>query len=97
MISGDTYSVNDDSTVTVDVKSLVDLLEAKGKSWKTYQEGYPTGTCYTAGRKGKYVRKHNPFISVKNIQSDPNRCAKIVGAEQLQKDIDAMQVPDYVW
>lgn len=97
MITGDPHGINDDSSSTIAVPSLVDLLEAKNKTWKTYQEGYPSGTCYTGDRKGKYARKHNPFISIKNIQSDPKRCAKIVGAEKLQIDIDSKQVPDYVW
>ena len=97
MITGDTHGVTDDSTTTIAVPSLVDLLESKNKTWKTYQEGYPTGTCYTGGRKAKYARKHNPFISIKNIQSDGGRCRRIVGEEQLQIDIDAKQVPDYVW
>lgn len=44
-----------------------------------------------------YARKHNPFISFKNIQKDKKRCANIVSAKQLDKDIDDDSVPQYVF
>lgn len=44
-----------------------------------------------------YARKHNPFISFKNIQKDKKRCANIVSAKQLDKDIDNDSVPQYVF
>ena len=59
-----------------------------------YQENYPGG-CYTkaAAGGGLYARKHNPFISFNSIRNDPQRCAKIVNADELQADIDSQQLP----
>lgn len=48
-------------------------------------------------RIGKYARKHNPFISFKNIQTNPERCAKIVNADVLDEDIKNDTVPQYVF
>ncbi|KAJ3359079.1 hypothetical protein HDU91_005017 [Kappamyces sp. JEL0680] len=99
MITGGLQGVTGDGTYNLNAKSVVDLLEAKGVSWKTYQEDY-TGTCNkaaTIGGSGKYARKHNPFISMTNIQSSPARCAKIVPATQLKADIAAQTVPSYVF
>ena len=67
MISGDHHDIGGitgDMTVTLDVKSIVDLLEEGGRSWTTYQQGYP-GNCSKVSKFGSYVRKHNPFISIK--------------------------------
>lgn len=44
-----------------------------------------------------YARKHNPFISFKNIQSSKSRCAKIVNSKQLDKDIKNNSVPQFVF
>lgn len=80
----------------IDRKSIVDLLEAKGVSWKSYQQGY-TGNCDLSMKIGKYVRKHNPFISFTNVQNNPERCAKIVNSDQLDIDISNDQVPQFVF
>ncbi|KAI9000276.1 phosphoesterase family-domain-containing protein [Gaertneriomyces semiglobifer] len=86
-----------DNEVNVDRKTLVDLLEAKGVSWKTYQENYP-GNCYNGDSGDKlYVRKHNPFIAINNIRNNPARCAKIVPSDQFLKDIAAGTAPQYIF
>jgi len=58
-VSGDTQGVTDDSFNAIDssVKTVVDLLEAKGISWGEYQEDMPS-TGYTGMQSGEYVRKH---------------------------------------
>lgn len=95
LTAGDGYNVGGDNPVTLDVKHVADLLEAKGRSWKIYLEGYP-GSCFTGKSSGDYVRKHNPFISFKNIQTDLARCnAHLVNSEQLARDVQNGTLPDY--
>ena len=95
LVSGDSFNIKSDRPVNLDVRHLGDLLEAKGLNWKVYLEGYP-GNCFTGTSTGRYVRKHNPFISFKNIQSDSARCnAHLVNANQLQADIQANRVPEF--
>ena len=97
MVSGDTYGVDGDSA-DLDVKTIVDLLEEKGMTWKTYAEDYP-GNCFagadTKDRGTRYVRKHQPFINFKTIRENPNRCKFIVPATELYKDIEKDALPNF--
>ncbi|ORX57666.1 hypothetical protein DM01DRAFT_1284326 [Hesseltinella vesiculosa] len=96
MITGSTDGVFFDFNSNIDGDSIVDLLEAKGISWKSYQQAYP-GNCDTSSSIGTYYRKHNPFISMTNIQSNATRCANIVNADQLDADIRNKLVPQFVF
>ncbi|KAI8803690.1 phosphoesterase family-domain-containing protein [Cladochytrium replicatum] len=99
-IAGDTLGVSGDSNVNLAQTNIVDLLEAKKFTWKSYQENYPSAGCNTAatyGGSGKYARKHNPFISFKNIQNNATRCANIVPNSQLDIDAAAGKLPDYMY
>ena len=80
--------------------SIVDLLEAKGVTWKAYMEDLPG----TFGRPGKktddappYARRHNPFVSFPLITNNEERLAKVVGAEQFNKDVLEGELPQYSW
>lgn len=86
ILAGDPMGVADDSVHDVDGTNIIDLIEAKGVSWKSYNEGYPGG-CFTGSKSGLYARKHTPFISFLDIQNDAERCAKIVEASQLDSDL----------
>ncbi|MBV9386818.1 MAG: hypothetical protein JOZ78_10370 [Chroococcidiopsidaceae cyanobacterium CP_BM_ER_R8_30] len=84
--------------------SLVDQLKAKGLTWKGYFESIPT-----AGSKDVffpdsptrtlpsqlYASKHNGFIAFKNVQNDPDLPLKLVGFDQLFKDLSRGSVPNY--
>ncbi|KAI8910453.1 phosphoesterase family-domain-containing protein [Gorgonomyces haynaldii] len=94
MIAGTTFNVFDDNNHDFDGKSIVDLLEAQGKTWKTYQEDIPK-PCFTGKSSGKYVRKHNPFINMKSISQNASRCANVVGFDALDADIAAGKLPNY--
>ena len=97
MVSGDLYGVDGDSA-DLNVKTIVDLLEEKGMTWKSYSEDYP-GNCFvgadTKDRGTRYVRKHQPFINFKTIREKPNRCKLIVPATELSKDIENDTVPTF--
>ena len=78
--SGSTNGVADDNDTTIDVPNIVDQLESKGHSWKAYMQSYSlcsTPLDHACGNQ-LYERKHNPFISYQDVQSDPARVAKIV-------------------
>ncbi|KAG0255160.1 hypothetical protein DFQ27_006391 [Actinomortierella ambigua] len=78
-------------------ENLVDLLEAKGISWKGYQEDYPGGCFLFDSTNLLYRRKHNPFMSFASITNNPTRCAKIVNANQLNADIANHNVPQFAF
>ena len=95
LVAGNDFGIHSDSNINLDKSHIGDLLEAAGKSWKIYLEAWP-GNCFTGSRSGTYVRKHNPFISFKNIQNDRARCnAHLVHSDQLAIDIKNGTVPDF--
>lgn len=96
LTSGSLYGVNNDGNTDLNVRNIVDLLEAKGLTWKVYAEDYP-GNCFTGATSQGYVRKHNPFISYLNIQRNPTRCANIVNASQFDQDAAQGTLPNYVF
>jgi hypothetical protein len=96
LAAGSVHGIKDDKLVDIDAKNIVDLLEAKNLSWKVYAEDYPGG-CFTGKSSKAYYRKHNPFISFKNIQSSPDRCANIVSADEFDKDAASGRLPNYVF
>jgi Phosphoesterase family len=46
MTSGAINGVTSDSSTTISVNNIADLLEANGLTWKSYQENWP-GNCFT--------------------------------------------------
>jgi acid phosphatase len=96
-IAGDYFDYDDDSShnLSTSYKTVVDLLEAEGLTWRTYQENMPS-VCYTgSSSRSLYYRKHNPFISFDLISKDANRCKNVVPSTQLQADLDAGYLPNY--
>jgi hypothetical protein len=94
LVAGSAFGVDDlglhaDGNVTLDVRHLGDLLEAKQLGWKVYAEGYPGNSdkCFLGVSKGVYARKHVPFLSFKNVQKDSARCGRIVNASQFDSDV----------
>ena len=94
LTSGDLNGVSDDRNYDLDVRHLGDLLEEKGKTWKNYAEGFPGG-CFKGMKKGRYVRKHTPFMSYVNVQNSPARCKNIVNADQFGNDLAKGILPDF--
>ena len=97
MISGSTQGITKDcKDCFVNQPNLADLIEASGRSWKTYQEDMPK-PCY-AGDKKPYFQKHNPFMYFDSIRLDPARCLKsVLPLSSLQPDLAAKQMPDFAF
>jgi phospholipase C len=72
MISGSTQSVTNDQNVILNAPHIGQFV-----TWKTYAEDYPEGGCHTEKQLGRYVRKHNPFISFADV-ADHESCRNIV-------------------
>jgi hypothetical protein len=96
LVTGSTLGIRDNRPQDLDATSLVDLLEPAGVSWKVYAENLPA-PCFRgrASPDGLYVRKHEPYISLRPIQREPERCARIVNAAQLPLDLAQQAVPQY--
>jgi phospholipase C len=96
--SGALNGVLDDNDITMDVPNIVDQLESRGKSWKAYMQYSLCSTPldHACGNQ-LYERKHNPFISYKDVQTNPARVANIVDYSQFATDLANNTVADYVW
>lgn len=84
---------------TISGRSLLDQLEEKGLTWKGYFEDMPypgyKGMAYPSWIDARYASKHNGFINFKKVQEDSKELAKLVGIDQLTKDLQSGSVPNY--
>lgn len=94
LLGGDFFGVRNDNPIDLDQTNLIDLLEQSGYSWKGYMEKYP-GNCFTGATSGRYVRKHNPFISFTDISHNTHRCANIQDYEAFKKDALNNNLPNF--
>jgi phosphatidylinositol-3-phosphatase len=107
LTSGGLQGTNSDGTYNLAVPNLFDQVEASGRTWHVYAQGYP-GNCYTPyiaaavtdgpGAAGEYVRKHNPAISYTSISGKPARCAnitKLAGFDPAAADFE-MIIPNQI-
>src|SRR5205085_6690911 len=87
-----------DNDETLDVPNLVDQLEANGKTWRDYQQSLSLCNgdklAHACGNQ-LYERKHNPFVSYLDVQTNPARMANVVDLSQLDSDLASGNVADY--
>jgi hypothetical protein len=91
---------------TVHAPHLGDQLAAAGLSWKGYYESLPEpgSPAVTAGdprydngtrKTALYASKHSGFMNFADVQDDPRRAEKIVGFDQLERDLAAGAMPSF--
>jgi hypothetical protein len=97
LIGGDTFGIDINcNDCFINATSLPDLIEASGRTWKTYQEDMPE-PCFI-GSTLLYAQKHNPFVYFDPIRLDPDRCARtVVPLTALQTDIAANSLPNFMF
>ena len=97
LIGGDTFGITSDChDCFVNAPSLPDLIEASGRTWKTYQEDMPQ-PCFL-GNKQKYAQKHNPFVYFDPIRQDLERCNRsVVPLTDLNTDIQSGTLPNFIF
>jgi phosphatidylinositol-3-phosphatase len=98
MISGQTFGLTFDCySCTYDAPTFPDLIEASGRTWRTYQEDMPE-PCSDKTEIGNYAIKHNPFLYFKSIRLDQGRCTRsVVPFTQLPLDMASGQLPNYAF
>ncbi len=97
MIGGDTFGINSNcNECFINEPSLPDLIEASGRTWKTYQESMPE-PCFI-GSTTDYAQKHNPFIYFDPIRLNSVRCQQsVVPLTALQTDILNGTLPNFIF
>jgi hypothetical protein len=95
LTSGSTQGITSDCTdCHVAAPSVADQLEASGLTWKAYLQGLPA-PCSTVAGAGRYAKKHNPFAYYDAIVRDPARCRRMVGFDQLARDLRTGRLPAF--
>src|SRR5690349_4733031 len=96
MLTAGQIITNDDSfTGTVSANNLVRILNANGKSWKSYAESLPS-TGYLGGDIFPYIKRHNPFAFFSDVLTTA-QASRIVPSWQLANDISSGQLPQFAF
>ncbi len=95
LMSGSTQGITSDCTdCFVNQPNLADLIEASGRTWKSYLESMPS-PCFL-GNSDLYVQKHNPLIYFDSIRLNSTRCNNsIVPLTTLYTDLANNQLPNF--
>jgi hypothetical protein len=97
LTSGSTQDIGSDCTdCGVSAANIVDQLEHAHISWGAYLEDVPS-PCFLGAQAGGYAKKHNPFAYYADVVRSPARCARLLGFQQLARDLRAGRLPTYVW
>ena len=95
LVSGSTHGISSDCTsCTVGGSSLADTLEARKLTWKAYAEGLPR-VGWTGPSRGRYAKKHVPFLYFRRVLARPARLRRIVPLAQLTRDRAAGRLPNF--
>ena len=94
LTTGLTESFNDSFSGTITDDNVVRELVKAGKSWKCYAESIP-GPGYVGADSGIYVRRHNPFSYLSDVQNSSAQAANIVPFTQFATDLANNALPQY--
>ncbi|KAJ3205026.1 hypothetical protein HDU82_005453 [Entophlyctis luteolus] len=103
MISGSTFSsaMAGGAMQTLAGNSIVDLLEAKGLTWKAYYESYNGGCSFsnsiTSPTGNTYSRSTNPFLCFVQINSNPSRCKLLTNETAFADDVASKNLPNWMF
>jgi acid phosphatase len=93
-VAGSFFDWYADLPLNLPWKSVFELFDEHGVTYKGYMEDYP-GQCFLGETNGKYYRKHNPVITFDYVSKNPTRCARVVNATQFDADLNAGTLPNW--
>jgi len=76
-------------------KTITDLAEAYGMTWRAYYEDYQPVDGVSCNMKqtiNNYTRDHNPFLSFANVPNDLDHCGKIVDQIRFRTDVASASI-----
>src|ERR1022692_641248 len=94
LTTGLTETFDESFSGTISDDNVVRELTKAGKNWKAYAESLPS-PGYVAGDSGLYVRRHNPFTYLSDVQNDSTQAANIVPFTQFATDLANNALPQY--
>lgn len=96
LTTGQIESNSDAFMGTIDDANIVRALVKAGKSWKAYLESIPS-KGYLGGDASPYVRRHNPFSLLSDVQNDPSQAANMVPFTEFASDLANNTLPQYAF
>jgi acid phosphatase len=94
LTTGMTETLDDNFSGTISDDNVVRELVKAGKSWKAYQESIPSAG-YLGGDAAAYLRHHNPFSYLSDVQNDPSQAANVVPFSQFATDLANNTLPQF--
>jgi acid phosphatase len=94
LTTGQMETFDDNFSGTISDNNIVRELVNAGKSWKAYEESIPS-PGYLGGDATLYVRRHNPFSYISDVQNNPSQAANIVPFSQFASDLANNALPQY--
>ena len=94
LTTGQTITLDDSFTGTVDADNIVRELAAAGKTWKAYEEDVPAAG-YLGEDTANYVKRHDPFAYFTDVINSPAQAQNIVPFTQFAADLAANTLPNF--
>jgi acid phosphatase len=94
LTTGQMETFDDNFSGTISDDNIVRELVTAGKSWKAYEESIPS-PGYLGGDVVPYVRRHNPFSYLSDVQNDSSQAANIVPFSQFASDLSNTTLPQF--
>jgi hypothetical protein len=96
LTTGQMESFDDNFSGTIGDDNIVRELVKAGKTWKAYEESIPS-KGYLGGDAPPYVRRHDPFSLLSDVQKDSSQAANIVPFSQFGSDLANNALPQYAF
>lgn len=96
LTTGQMETFDDNFTGTISDDNIVRELVKAGKTWKAYEESIPA-PAYLGPDQGGYVRRHDPFTYLSDVQNSTTQAANIVPFTQFSSDLANNALPQYAF
>jgi acid phosphatase len=87
-------TLDDNFSGTINDDNVVRELVNAGKTWKSYAESLPS-PGYVGADLGVYLRRHNPFSYLSDVQNSSTQAANLVPFSQFATDLAHNSLPQY--
>jgi len=96
LTTGQMETFDDNFTGTISDDNIVRELVKAGKTWKAYEESIPA-PAYLGPDQSPYVRRHDPFSYLSDVQNSATQAANIVPFTQFASDLAGNTLPQYAF
>jgi phosphatidylinositol-3-phosphatase len=96
LVSGSTHGIRIDcTTCLVSGRNLADTLASAHLAWKAYAEGLPYAGFTGPSFRGRYAKKHMPFLYFRDVLRSRTRKQRVVPLSQFSRDLSAGNLPAF--